>query len=124
MDILHDQEQEPPVSGLELLVAEVGLKSNEQLDDLRNQIVEAVGRGDSATDLLGRYQHGYEAQAEQFKDVLYYRAQVGVVVAMGLLGKNVGLSDYALESFRDALMWAEVKGFEDLADLIRAELNS
>jgi len=119
------------------LLEQVGFRSNEQLDKLRIQIVEAVNQGKMENEegkkkvakLYGEYRSDYEKQADQIlenltpENKLYHKEQIGVGIAMALLCRDIGLMEQRVEELRDAADYAMNMGAGDWAEVITGELE-
>lgn len=124
-------ESEPPHDlELDLVPAELGFVETEELIEIREQLRLAYEYrdDDGAIDKLGidwlllRYHEIGITVVEQQQDKGFSRAQLGLMVAMALLRRDVGRIDHYIEDLEEALEPVEQAGYLTAALVIEAAI--
>lgn len=103
----------------------LGLVETDDMKRLRQLIAEAIAGG--ATDVLPQvfadYKRAGEALVELQTGESYTLAQVGLIIATGLLRRDAGRFDAAVADLDDALTYAENLGLSDeVIEALQAEI--
>lgn len=93
-----------------------------ELTTLRTTLVrELIARSETSPELMARYHELGQEIAEKDDSG---RAAVGLIIQMGLIRRDTGNYDSALEDFQDAYNYAVGMGFGDVADQLEELIRS
>ncbi len=135
-----DQEPQPkPImppeaeqeSGLELerpqvdtLPETLGFVETEELGQLRGELVEAIAAdSEEVKELATRYHLLGEEVVNQQEDEDYAKAQIGLIVQMGLIRRDGGKVDQYKEDLQDALTYAWNERLDDTVAVLEAAIQ-
>jgi hypothetical protein len=111
-----------PRSSIDRLPEMMGFVETRELSELRNSVVEALGRGEEARDLQAHYHLLAEAVIYELGNDARPRARIGLIVQMGIMRRDGGSQTEYREELEDALSQAGVVGIESAEEIIREAL--
>jgi len=122
-DSENSPENEPAPPPMEVLHHRLGFHENEELRQIRKETVAMMRIAPErlAKKALGGYLQYGEKIVEHQED--YIRAQIGLILATALVYQDAEKVEHYREALTDALEYAHNMGFDEEADIIRAELN-
>lgn len=116
-------ELEIPVT-IEALPEALGFIETEELGQLRRELVEAMAAGaENVTDLATRYHLLAEEVVNQREGGDFAKAQIGLIVQMGVIRRDGGRNDAYLYDLNDAHTYAFNMGFDDIVPTIEAAID-
>jgi len=110
--------------GIEELPEALGFTETPDLRQLRDQVVEATTAGsEEFRELATRYHLLAIEVVNQYKGIDFAKAQIGLVVRMGLIWRDGGKAKYYLEDLRDALTCTRNEQLENTAVVLEAAIQ-
>ncbi len=111
------EQETQPQEGFEALAERLGFAETAELSQLRSALVEASERGDEevARLLTEQYQAQGEAVVDQQQGPAYASAQIGLIIAIATLRRDIGKVDLALEDLKNAAEYAKNMGMDEVA---------
>jgi len=119
----EDREAQSPVP-VEQLPEHLGFVENDELRSVRTFLVEAMTQGNWVliTKLKSQYLELGQAIAKQHEGSDFARAQIGLIVATGLMWRDAGKPDSYGAELYNAHMYAYNIHFDEVAESIQAAM--
>lgn len=116
------QEIEDEVSVIDKLPGKFGFSETEALGETRLSLIEAMVSNDAkaVTELVGRYYELAQEVVNKLQGEDFSRAQIGVLLAMGLIRRDAGRTDDYISDLEDILEYATAVGYDDIAFSLRS----
>ncbi len=108
---------------IDALPETLGFVETEELGQLRGQLVEAMSAGADVKELATRYHLLAEEVVNQREGDDFAKAQIGLIVQMGLIRRDGGRSENYAEDLQDALTYADNMGFADVMPVLEEALG-
>ncbi len=115
---------ETQASTIDTLLEVLGFVETEELSRLREELIEAMRAGSDIKELITRYHLLAEEIIGQQEGDDFAKAQIGLIVQMGLIRRDGGQSDDFAEDLRDALTYATNMGLTDIVSVLEEALTS
>jgi hypothetical protein len=109
---------------IDVLPGALGFVEAEELAQLRGQLVEAMAADSDVKELATRYHLLAEAVVNQREGDNFAKAQIGLIVQMGLMRRDGGRNDDYLEDLQDAVTYADNMGFDDIVKVLHEAISS
>lgn len=104
---------------IERLPQTLGFTETQELSQLRGQLVEAIAvDSEKIRELATQYHLLAEQVINQHQGENFVKAQIGLIVAMGLIQREGDRIDDYVEQLKDALTYADNMGFKDIVDIL------
>ncbi len=114
-----------PKEPVEALPETLGFVETPELVELRGQLVEAIASGRGETkELATRYHLLAEEVVNQREGADYAKAQIGLIVQMGLIRRDGGRVDHYAEDLEDALTYAWNERLDDTVATLEAAIEA
>lgn len=103
----------------------LGYVETDELQRLRSSLHDADALHDpsASQDLLRQYHILGEEVVNQEQGASYGRAQIGLIVTMAILRRDMGRMDAYVESLEDAQVYASNMGYEDVVSVLKAAVD-
>lgn len=104
------------------LPTRLGFSETPELKQLKEELLEAYAsdNAENTRSILTRYHILGEEMVNEKQGPDYMKAQVGLIVAIGLLKRDMGRHDDYIDALEDALVHASNMDLEEIALAIRA----
>lgn len=109
---------------IDTLPYSLGLVETNELKQLRGQFVETLLADGDVKDIATRYHLLAQGIVNQYEGADFARAQIALIVQMGLIARDGKRIDVYLENLEDALTYASNEGFEDITIVLQYALNT
>lgn len=110
---------------IEKLPEVLGFTETQELSQLRGQLVEAIAAdSEEVRELATQYHLLAEEIVNQRQGEEFTKAQIGLIVAMGLIQREGGRIDDYVKELQDALTYANNMGLEDIAHILMTAIES
>lgn len=125
--IEHSQKANPEIMGSEPiddLPGVLGFTETPELSEVRGQLVEALASEVERVGVLAAHYHLVaEGIVEQHQGAEYIKAQIALIIQIGLIKRDAGKIDGYLEDLKDALDYAWNERLEDVVAILEKEIE-
>lgn len=122
-EVVEDHAEEVKLA-IDTLPEALGYVETEELGLLRRHLIEAMASDTGVRDLATQYHLLAEEVVNQHRGGEFAKAQVGLILRMGLIRRDSGRTDDFIEDLHDALTYADNLGLTDIVLLLEETLDS
>ena len=123
----HDQSETAPeaMDSIDSFPALLGFIETPDLTDIHQKLLQAYKQNEfgALESLITRYQTLGEEEVSTKQGSEYVKAQIGLIVARGIISRSIGRFDDYAYHLEDALEYAEGAGYDEIADGLGATLD-
>ncbi len=118
-----EESAETPKPAIDALPEALGFAETEELGRLREQLIKAMLAGADVKELAARYHLLAEELVNQREGEDFAKAQIGLIIQMGLMRRDGGRSDDFAEDLHDALTYAKNMGLADIVSVLEEAVS-